>query len=438
MKSLITSRRIAIPVFLSLFLMGCFATQAQWMAYVMVDPDALNEVMLDGNGNVVHLSEQDDGVHLTTFDGEGLVLLETVLDLPINAIQQAVELPNQQLLLVGETLSGSWLVDSNLLEINPFDVTTLALGMGDRPIAGVSTVLGEQIAVYGSFEDQGWVLLIDFAGAASQLLDVSTTQGINSVFGYEGLILEVVTDSGRQVISLAEDLTETGRFVVSSANEELIGDSNGRPALFNKSNHDVKVVDTVGAVLWTFENSELETVDGSSVGPDGSVVLWGDDARMNLLGINFDNVHLLRVDAEGVLAYHYLGGGDMVNIAYTNVKQFDNGLVQISFQGWTGEVGGLLLGSNLGTPFNVTKRVYHDFVTAAGTKTRWMREPKRLETYSQCGSLCVSIISSTEGHCKNLDVFNIDSKSLISLSQVCGMKDENDVSQSDVVKVVRY
>ena len=438
MKSLISSRRVAIPVFLSLFLLGCFATQAQWMAYVMVDPDALNQVLLDGNGDVVHLSEQDDGLHLTTFDGEGLVSLETVLDLPVTAVQHVLELPNQQLLLVGETLSASWLVDSNLHVINPFDVSTLALGMGDRPIGGVSTVLGEQIAVYGSFEDQGWVLLIDFAGAASQLLDVSTTQGINSIFGYQGLILEALTDSGRQVISYGEDLIETGRFVVSSSNEELIGDSNGRPALINKSNHDVKVVDAAGAVLWTFENSELETVDGKSVGPDGSVILWGDDARMNLLGIKFDNVHLLRIDSEGVLAYHYLGGDEMVNIAYTNVKQFDNGLVQISFQGWTGEVSGLLFGSNLGTPFTVTKRVYHDFVTAAGTKTRWMREPKRLETYSQCGSLCVSIVSSSEGHCRNLDVFNIDDRSLISVSQVCGMKDENGVSQADVVKVARY
>ena len=438
MKSLISSRRVALPVFLSLFLLGCFATSAQLMAYVMVDTAALNEVLSDGNGDTVHLSEKDDGLHLTTYDADGVIVLETVVDLAVTDIQQAVDLPNQQLLLVGATLADSWLVDSNSHQINPFDVVALGMGMGDRPIAGVSTVLGGPLAVFGSYEDLGWVLLIDFAAGSSQLVNL-TAQAVNAVFGYEGLMLEAVTDLGREVISYDAALSEVGRFVVTSSNEELIGDSNGRPVLFNKSNHNVRTMDVAGVEQWAFENSELETVDGKSVGPDGSVVLWGDNAKLSLLlGVVFDNAHVLRIDAEGVLAYHYLGGGDMVNIAYSNVKQFDNGLVQISFQGWTGEVGGLLLGSSLGTPFNVTKRVYHDFITAGGTKTRWMLEPKRLETYSQCGSLCVSIVSSTEGHCKNLDVFNIDSKRLISVSQVCGMKDENDVSQPDVVKVVRY
>ena len=98
MKSLISSRRVALPVFLSLFLLGCFATSAQWMAYVMVDPAALNEVLTDGNGDTVHLSEQDDGLHLTTYDADGVIVLETVVDLAVTDIQQAVDLPNQQLL----------------------------------------------------------------------------------------------------------------------------------------------------------------------------------------------------------------------------------------------------------------------------------------------------------------------------------------------------
>ena len=438
MKGLISSPRVAIPVLLSLFLLGCFATQAQWMAYVMVDPDALNEVLVDAEGNVVHVSEQADGVHLATYDQDGNILFETVADVALPEIQQAVDLPNQQLLLIGATLADSWLVDTNLHQVTPFDVTALASGMGDRTIGGVSNVWNDQLALFGSVEDQGWALLIDFAGASSQLLDVATTQGVNAVFGYDGLVVEVVTDLGREVVSYDASLVEIGRFTASS-NDTLIGDSNGRPTLFNTSNHNVKVTDVTGAVQWTFVNAELEQVDGKSVGPDGSVVLWGDNARFNLLlGVVLDNAHLLRIDADGELQYHYLGGDSMVNIAYSNVKQFENGSVQMSFQGWTGEVSGLLFGSELGTPFTVTKRVYHDFISALGNKSRWMLEPKRVETYSQCGSLCIGLLNSTEGHCSNLDVFNIDSQSLISVSQVCGVEDEDGVLQPDVVKVSLY
>lgn len=437
MQRWFSSRRVMIPVFFALFLLGCFATQARWMAYVMVNPDALNEVLLDANGNAVHLSQHSDGVHIATYDNAGMVMLETVLEVTLSGITQAVTLPNQQLLLVGPTLAGSWVVDANLHQITPFDVASLALGMGARPIGGVSTVMGEQIAVYGSFENQGWALLLDLATATSQALDVTATQSVVAVFGYEGLVLEVATESGRQVISFGADLLESGRFTLGS-NDELIGDSNGRPALFNKNNHDVRVVDSTGTTQWTFVNNELEQVDGKSVGPDGSIVLWGDNARMNLLGVVFDNVHLLRIDADGLLSYHYLGGDSMVNIAYSNVKQFENGLVQISFQGWTGEVSGLLLGSNLGTPFTVTKRVYHDFVTAKGNKTKWMLEPTRVETYAQCGSLCVSIVSSSEGHCASLDVFNIGGTDLLTLSRVCGYTSEDGLPQTNVVKLARY
>ena len=128
----------------------------------------------------------------------------------------------------------------------------------------------------------------------------------------------------------------------------------------------------------------------------------------------------------------------MANIQYRNTHQFDNGLVQVSFQGWTGQLSGFVLGSNLSTPFTVTRQVFHDYVTLKGSKTRWMREPKRVETYSQCGSLCVSLVSEAEGHCDNLDVFNINSSSLISVTQVCGAKDSNGSALPNTVKIVQY
>lgn len=439
MKSVWSSYRVVVPVFLAVFLLGCFATAAQWMTYVMVDPDALNEVMQDADGNVVHVSLQGDGVHVATYNGDGVILQESISDITLGTIKNAVQLPNQQLLLVGNTLATSWVVDANSQLVSPLDTALLAAGTDTRTITGAKTVLGNLTAVYGSHESLGWVLLIDFAAQSSQLLDVAPAQSVNQLFGYQGLVMEVTTATGRKVVSYDSGLNELGRFGLSSGNDRLIGDSLGRPVLFNSSSHDVRALSVTGENQWTYVNAELETVDGQSVGPDGSVVLWGDGASLNpLLGVTFDSAHLLRIDADGLFQYHYQGGDSMVNILYTNVKQFDDGMVQMSFQGWTGQLAGFVIGSNLGTPFTVTRQVFHDFITPLGKKTRWMLEPKRVETYSQCGTICVSLIDQSEGHCDNLDVFNIDQRSLISVSQVCGAVDEAGLPLTDVVTVTRF
>ena len=186
-------------------------------------------------------------------------------------------------------------------------------------------------------------------------------------------------------------------------------------------------------------NEEFEYIKGQSVGSDGRTLLWGDNSNLNpLTGVRFDKAHFLLVDTDGTLLYHHQSGPDMANILYRNTHQFSDGLVQVSFQGWTGQLSGLVLGSNLSTPFVVTRQVFHEFVTLKGNKTRWMNEPKRVETFSQCGSICVSLVNEVEGHCDNLDVFNIDSASLASVSQVCGVKDENGLALPNTVKISRF
>ncbi|HAG95879.1 MAG TPA: hypothetical protein DCL78_17290, partial [Gammaproteobacteria bacterium] len=104
-------------------------------------------------------------------------------------------------------------------------------------------------------------------------------------------------------------------------------------------------------------------------------------------------------------------------------------------------VSGLVVGSSsLGVPFTVTRQVFHDFVTPMGTKTRFMKEPKRVETYTQqCDFLCLPILmSQSEGHCDNLDVFNVSTDSLISVSQVCGATGDTGLLLPNTVKVSLY
>ena len=85
--------RLLLPACFAVLLLGCVATAAQWMAYVAVDPDNLNQVLLDATGNVVHVSEQSDGLHIATYDADGMVVQETTLVLALTGTERALGLP---------------------------------------------------------------------------------------------------------------------------------------------------------------------------------------------------------------------------------------------------------------------------------------------------------------------------------------------------------
>ena len=513
--------RLLLPACFAVLLLGCVATAAQWMAYVAVDPDNLNQVLLDATGNVVHVSEQSDGLHIATYDADGMVVQETTLVLALTGTERALGLPGGQLLLVGDTLAGAMIVDANLHQITPLPGSMLPLEAQTRLLVDVVPVLGQKLAAFGAVNDEGWVLLMDFSTGAGELLTLPSATSVTGAYGYTALMLEVESAAGREVVAFDELLNEVSRFSLP-ANEDLIGVSLNRPALFNRSNQNVRVTDLAGNTQWEFENTEYEFIDGQSVGPDGSILLWGDNASLNLLGVKLDSAHFLMISADGLLQYHHLGGKDMVNIRYTHRKQFANGLLQVSYQGLTGQVSGLVVGSvgpdgsillwgdnaslnllgvkldsahflmisadgllqyhhlggkdmvnirythrkqfangllqvsyqgltgqvsglvvgssSLGVPFTVTRQVFHDFVTPMGTKTRFMKEPKRVETYTQqCDFLCLPILmSQSEGHCDNLDVFNVSTDSLISVSQVCGATGDTGLLLPNTVKVSLY
>lgn len=439
MKSCKPLFRLGLPLVLAAGVWGCVATAAKWMSTVSVNPDSLNEVLVDAEGDVVHVSGRSDGIHITYFDDTGAVENDIASGVMPGTFSKVLDLSGQRLLIVKNTLAASLLVDTNTGTVLPLDSAMVSPELGARALAGANTVLGGKVAAFGTSSNQGWILLLDVETGSSELLEVASAQAVNRVFGHSTLVARVQTASGRSVVSYDGNLNEVSRFALTVSSEDLIGESLGNPVLFHSGNHNVRATDTAGTTQWEFVNDELESIKGHSVGADGRTLLWGDRSSLNpLSGLTLDSAHFLLVGLEGEMLYHYTSGTDMVNIAYRNVHQFENGLVQVSFQGWTGQLAGLILGSNLGTPYTVTRQVYHDFITLKGSKTRWMREPRRQETFSQCGTFCVNIVSEVEGHCDNLDVFNVNSSSLLSVSQVCGAKDDNGAALPNTVKVIRF
>lgn len=435
-KSLI---RLSLSVVVLVGVYGCIATTAKWMSYAQVNPNSLNEVLNDANNNVVHVSGQQDGIHITYYDETGQIIEDIATGVPQSSFENSFNLSAQRLLLVNSTLAGSLIVDTSAGTATSLSSAMIPTEIADLDLTGSSMVLGNKVAVFGAADNQGWLLLLNFDSETSELLEVGSANEIIRAFGHTSLVIEAQTEAGRSIVSFDADLNELSRYILPNSNLELIGESLTRPVLFDKGSNNIRVTDGSGVTQWEFVNDEFEFIKGQSVGADGRTLLWGDNSNLNpLTGVRFDKAHFLLVDTDGTLLYHHKSGPDMANILYRNTHQFSDGMIQISFQGWTGQLSGLVLGSNLSTPFVVTRQVFHEFITLKGNKTRWMNEPKRVETFSQCGSICVSLVNEVEGHCDNLDVFNIDGSALVSVSQVCGAKDENGLALPNTVKISRF
>lgn len=427
----------ALLTLLSLLIVGC-TVSAKWMAYVAVDPDDLNQVLQNASGNVVHVSEQSDGVHVTTYDETGVISTDQVLGSSVDTSKGVFDVDTDKLLLVGSTLSATQLLDATAGTAAALDASLLPVDSGSWSVTGASQKDSDNVFLFGNRAgesgNQGWILAIDFATATSQLVEPASATAVKSAFGGSQLVTSI-TVAGQTVIATFDaTFSEVGRFNLTNSKESLIGESLGRPTLFNSDNNNVRVADAVGVTAWEFENAEYEFIKGKSVGPSGHTLLWGENSKFNVFSnINTDSAHYLLISPEGELVYHYLAGKEMAKIVFKHVKQFDDGAIQISYQGWTGELTGFLIGSDsLSTPFRVTRQVYHEFVSLKANKTKNMNEPKRIETFSQCGLLCLELLTDIEGHCDNLDVYNVGTKGLISVSQVCGAESVN------TVKVVLY
>lgn len=418
--------RYSTPILaLTLGLSAC-AVIAKWRATVELRPANFNQVLVDGSGNVAHVFMDNNALHISTYDNKG-ALIATVDDThSVNHASKTQELDTGRMLIIGSTLNSSLIVDANTGSVAPIDSSLLPDGAGDWALTGVTSALGSQIAIYGTrtVNDiaQPWILLWDLQNNTFTQTDIPSLDTIDTLFSQQAVIVQGTLAGERWVITLDAAMNELGRFALSDANENLIGDSLGRAALFDSSTQNVDVLNFDGTTAWQYVNNEYHYIRGESVGPDGSVLLWGDHANYSILAFRTDNAHFLRLTPDGTLAYHYRAGdSDMAKIDYRNIRQFKDGSIQLSVQGLGGELAGLVIfDGKFGVPYRTTKVIQHDYVSPLGKQTRFMREPIRVEVISRTAPLLIEVVSQSGGHCNNRDVFNAGKSNLVSLSELCG------------------
>lgn len=432
MKPALKKTLLALPV---AAIIGCAATSAKWVATINADPDLFNQVIANADGNAVHVYRDNNQLTLATYDQDGNLLNASSLAQLVEQPLSTLDLANGHLAVIGSRLSDSLFIDTNTGTAQAPDSSLFPDGATQWPLAGVIQTGEAKLTFFGTRTTdngaQGWLLVFDQSTSNSQLIELPGLTSVDSVFYQGHTLFQGALNGTAHVVTLDAALNESGRFAVPDPALQLIGESLGRAVFLHEDTKNVSAYDAVGNLAWEWQNTEFAYIKGQSVGPDGSTLLWGDNSAYNVVaGIRTDEAHFLRLDAEGALSYHYTGDDAMASIKYKHVKQFDDGRVQITYQGSSGELTGFLVGSNVATPFTVTRAVYHDFISPTGSKSRWMRETKRIETYQQCGFLCMKIVSETAGHCDNLDVFNINSKNLFTLTQVCGETDPHTVRLS--------
>ena len=189
------------------------------MSYVQVNPDSLNEVLLDADNQVVHVSGQSDGIHITYYDESGLVTNDIATGVTSSTYSNTLDLPGNRLLLVRNTLANSLVVDTQQGTVTPVDSAMVSAELGGRTLTGTSLVLGGKVAAFGAANNQGWILLMDFTTTSSELLEVASAKSVSRVFGHSVLVSAVQTDSGRAVVSYDAALNELSRFPLSVSSE---------------------------------------------------------------------------------------------------------------------------------------------------------------------------------------------------------------------------
>lgn len=419
-------RTLGICALSVITLAGCLATVAKWKAQVETTPNNFNHVVTDSTGNAVHVYVNNNQLHMSTYDAEGALLTTQTDTHTFATTNKTLDLTEGRLFVVGNTLGNSTVIDTNTATVSNIDPSLLPEGAIDWTLQGVTHAFTSQVAAYGSRlvegNAQAWVIIWNVATHSFTLMDVPGLNTVEAVYSNDHLIIQGNAGSERWVVTLDSMMNELGRFVIAQADDTLIGDSLGRPTFIDNVTKNVTTRAADGSLVWQFINSEYSYIRGQSVGPDGSVLLWGDHANYSLFAFRTDNAHFLRLTPDGALAYHYLAGkDDMAKIDYRNIKQFDDGSIQLSVQGLGGELSGLLVIDGVfGVPYRTTKEILHDFVSATGEKKRWMREPIRVEVISRTSAWLIELVSQSGGHCNNRDVFNVDTKRLITVSELCG------------------
>lgn len=426
-----TTYRGLFVVLLSLLLVGCLTQKPKWMATFLSDPDQFNHTFTNENDTILYARRSEDNLLIEHFDYSGANIHSSSLPILIDESKGFFALPNGSFFASGDTTASIVFVDTTA-ETYWQGIETPFLQDGE--VFNIAGIYNHQnnLALYGSVQFEGADIkgLVVVINAVGDTIASFSSDGIvrfSSIVTEAGGNISIQT-SDNDVITLTDEFSEIGRFSLPSG-KSLIALSIDHPVLLVASGSDIQRVDANGGIQWTYDNPDIPSVKGQSTDNDGNIVLWGDKSNFNLFNMKTDLATYDKIAVNGTRQWLFQSDDKMNSIKYANIDHRVNGETTISYQGWKGELAGLLIGGTTATPVRVTRSIEHDTISALGKRVTHRVEPARTEVYAQCGLLCIEITTETEGHCESIDVAYLG-KNIAAISKVCGAEEDNTITLS--------
>lgn len=416
---------------LALLLTGCLTQKPKWMAEFLSNSDALNHTFANDSGKILYAHEVEGNLTIEHFDTQGTNTHTSTLQVVLDQSKGFITLPSGNFFTSGNTPESVAYVNTTTETFWQGATITSLQAEENFDIAGTYEYQGN-IALYGAVQvsdndTKGIIIIIDESGNETSSFTIEGVNRISSVTTEASGNIAVQT-STNQIITLSDTFVEIGRFTLPSG-KSLIALSLDHPVLLVSSGTDIQRVDANGIVEWTYDNPDISSIKGQSTDLNGNVVIWGDKASFNVFNMKTDLATYDKITIGGERQWLFQSADKMNVIKYVGIDHRSNGDTTVSYQGWTGELAGLLIGGTTATPVRVTRTIQHDTISALGNRATHRVEPARTEVYAQCGLLCIGITSETEGHCESLDIAYIN-KNIATVSKICGAENEDTVKVS--------
>ncbi|OUR99207.1 hypothetical protein A9Q81_11575 [Gammaproteobacteria bacterium 42_54_T18] len=422
--------RSTVLLALAFLLTGCLTQKPKWMVEFISDPDALNHTFANDSGLILYAHELGGNLVIEHFDSLGTNTHTSSMQIDLDQSKGFVALPNGNFFTSGNAPETVSYVDTSA-ETFWQGATTTSLQEGETfDIAGTYGYQGN-LALYGAVQaggndTKGIIIIVDEFGNETSNFSIEGVTRFNEITTEPSGNIAVQTTN--QIITLSDTFAEIGRFTLPSG-KSLIALSLDHPVLFVSSGADIQRVDANGIIKWTYDNPDISSIKGQSTDENGNIVVWGDKASYNVFNMKTDLATFDKITINGERQWLFQSEDKMNVIKYVGIDHRSNGDTTVSYQGWKGELAGLLIGGTTATPVRVTRMIQHDTISALGNRATHRVEPARTEVYAQCGFLCIGITSETEGHCESLDVAYID-KNIVTVSKVCGAANDDAVKVS--------